>query len=57
MKGVASIAQLTPGLFTGETSGSMGGSISLRGVGSGESMAFIDQAVSVNVDGVPISSA
>ena len=57
VKGVASIAQLTPGLFTGETSGSMGGSISLRGVGSGESMAFIDQAVSVNVDGVPISSA
>ncbi len=57
VKGIASIAQLTPGLFTGETSGSMGGSISLRGVGSGESMAFIDQAVSVNVDGVPISSA
>ncbi len=57
VKGIATIAQLTPGLFTGETSGSMGGSISLRGVGSGESMAFIDQAVSVNVDGVPISSA
>jgi iron complex outermembrane recepter protein len=57
VKGIATIAQLTPGLFTGETSGAMGGSISLRGVGSGESMAFIDQAVSVNVDGVPISSA
>jgi len=57
VRGVATIAQLTPGLFTGESSGAMGGSISLRGVGSGESMAFIDQAVSVNVDGVPISSA
>lgn len=55
--GVADIASLTPGLYTGESSGAMGGSISLRGVGSGESMAFIDQAVSVNVDGVPISSA
>lgn len=55
--GVDSIAQFTPGLLTGESSGSMGGSISLRGIGSGESMAFIDQAVSVNVDGVPISSA
>ncbi|PEQ14523.1 hypothetical protein B2G71_02790 [Novosphingobium sp. PC22D] len=55
--GVDSIAQFTPGLLTGESSGSMGGSISLRGIGSGESMAFVDQAVSVNVDGVPISSA
>jgi outer membrane receptor protein involved in Fe transport len=55
--GISSIAQFTPGLLTGESSGSMGGSISLRGIGSGESMAFVDQAVSVNVDGVPISSA
>ncbi|MFC0205659.1 TonB-dependent receptor [Novosphingobium soli] len=55
--GIDSIAQFTPGLFTGEASGAMGGSISLRGIGSGESMAFVDQAVSTNVDGVPISSA
>lgn len=55
--GIDSIAQFTPGFFTGEASGAMGGSISLRGIGSGESMAFIDQAVSTNVDGVPISSA
>src|SRR5690606_34254130 len=55
--GVASIQSLTPGLYTGESSGAMGGTISLRGVGSGDSMAFIDQAVSANVDGVPISSA
>lgn len=55
--GIDSIASLTPGLYTGETSGSVGGSISLRGVGSGESQAFIDQAISVNVDGVQISTA
>lgn len=55
--GVDSIATLTPGFHTGETSGSAGGSISLRGVGSGEGQAFIDQAVSINVDGVPISTA
>ncbi|MDR2856820.1 MAG: TonB-dependent receptor [Novosphingobium sp.] len=55
--GVASIQSLTPGLFTGQSSGAMGGTISLRGIGSGDSMAFIDQAVSSNVDGVPISSA
>lgn len=57
VRGVASIQSLTPGLVTGESSGAMGGTISLRGVGSGDSMAFIDQAVSSNVDGVPISSA
>jgi iron complex outermembrane receptor protein len=57
VKGVASIQSMTPGLYTGESSGAMGGTISLRGIGSGDSMAFIDQAVSSNVDGVPISSA
>lgn len=57
VKGIASIAQMTPGLITGEASGSVGGSISLRGIGSGEAQPFIDQAVSVNVDGVQISTA
>jgi outer membrane receptor protein involved in Fe transport len=57
VKGINTIAQLTPGMFTGEASGSVGGSISLRGIGSGDSQPFIDQAVSLNVDGVPISSA
>jgi len=55
--GIDNIASLTPGFFTGETTGAVGGSISLRGVGSGEAQAFIDQAVSINVDGVPISTA
>jgi iron complex outermembrane recepter protein len=57
VKGVAQIQSLTPGLITGESSGAMGGTITLRGIGSGDSMAFIDTAVSSNVDGVPISSA
>lgn len=57
IKGIATIAQLTPGLFTGEASGSVGGSISLRGIGSGDSQPFIDQAISLNIDGVPTSSA
>lgn len=57
VKGIATIAQLTPGLVTGESQGAVGGSISLRGVGSDEGQAFIDQAVSINVDGVPISTA
>jgi iron complex outermembrane receptor protein len=37
IRGVAEIATLTPGMFTGEASGSVGGSISLRGIGSGDS--------------------
>ena len=51
VKNISSIVSLTPGLVTSEASGAMGGTISLRGVGSGDSMAFIDQAVSANVDG------
>ena len=57
VKGIANIASLTPGLIVGESSGSIGGSISLRGIGSGESQPFIDQVVSINVDGVQISTA
>jgi outer membrane receptor protein involved in Fe transport len=57
VRGIANIASLTPGLITGESSGSIGGSISLRGIGSGESQPFIDQVVSMNVDGVQISTA
>lgn len=55
--GVNSIAQITPGFQTSEASGSVGGTIVLRGIGSGDSQPFIDQAVSLNVDGVQISSA
>lgn len=57
IKGIATIAQLTPGLVTAEASGAVGGTISLRGVGSGDSQPFIDQAVSINIDGVQISTA
>jgi outer membrane receptor protein involved in Fe transport len=57
VKSINNIASLTPGLITGESSGAIGGSISLRGVGSGESQPFIDQVVSINVDGVQISTA
>ena len=57
VRGIEGIESFTPGLVIGEVSGSVGGSISLRGVGSGDSQAFFDQAVSVNVDGVQISTA
>lgn len=57
IKDFAAIAQFTPGLHTGQTTGSAGGSIFLRGIGSSESSPFVDQAVAVNVDGMQVSSA
>ncbi|MCZ4296434.1 TonB-dependent receptor [Henriciella marina] len=50
------ISSFTPGLQTAESSVSSGGSIALRGVGSGSSNYLGDQAVSINVDGMQIGT-
>ncbi|ABI77235.1 putative TonB dependent receptor [Hyphomonas neptunium ATCC 15444] len=50
------LASFTPGLQTAESSVSSGGSIALRGVGSGSSNYLGDQAVSINVDGMQIGT-
>lgn len=50
------LASFTPGLQTAESSVSSGGSISLRGVGSGSSNYLGDQAVSINVDGMQVGT-
>ena len=56
--GVDSLAHIVPNLVIGEGGGSVqGGIISIRGIGSGESNPFIDQAVSFNVDGVAVAQA
>ena len=53
-----SVARLTPGLIVGEASGgTVGGSLFLRGIGSGESNTFIDQAIAFNVDGMHLTRA
>lgn len=57
VKDIFGIAQFTPGLVTGESTGSAGATLFLRGIGSGESSPFIDQAVALNVDGVQLGSA
>lgn len=57
VKDVFGIAQFTPGLVTGESTGSAGATLFLRGIGSGESSPFVDQAVALNIDGVQIGSA
>jgi iron complex outermembrane receptor protein len=53
---VDDLARLTPGLQSAEAAVSSGGSISLRGVGSGSTNYLGDQAVSINVDGMQVGT-
>jgi len=48
-------ASLTPGLVINSGGGATGATITLRGVGTGNFSAAVDQAVSTNIDGVQIS--
>ena len=57
IEGIRDLGTIVPGLITTETTSSTSGLVFLRGVGSGSLTPLIDQAVSVNVDGVGISSA
>lgn len=56
LNSVDELTRLTPGLQTAESSVSSGGSISLRGVGSGSTNYLGDQAVSINVDGMQVGT-
>lgn len=56
LNGVDDLTRMTPGLQAAESSVSSGGSISLRGVGSGASNYLGDQAVSINVDGMQVGT-
>jgi len=57
VKELEGVARLVPQLLITRTSSVQGGSITLRGIGSTENNPFADQAVSINIDGVPISRA
>ncbi len=57
IEGIKDLGTIVPGLVTTETTSSTAGLIFLRGVGSGSLTPLIDQAVSINIDGVGISSA
>ena len=48
-------ASLTPGLVINSGGGATGATITLRGVGTGNFSAAVDQAVSTNIDGIQIS--
>lgn len=56
IQSVDELARLAPGLQSAEGSVSSGGTISLRGVGSGSSNYLGDQAVSINVDGMQVGT-
>ena len=53
---VDQLANFTPGLIVAESAVSSGGSISLRGVGTGDSNYLADQAVAINVDGMQVGT-
>ena len=57
VEGIRDLGIIVPGLITTETTSSTAGLVFLRGIGSGSLTPLIDQAVSVNIDGVGISSA
>lgn len=56
LNSVDELTRLTPGLQTSESSVSSGGSIALRGIGSGSTNYLGDQAVSINVDGMQVGT-
>jgi len=49
------VAEMTPGLVIGNTHNNVGGTIAIRGIGAATANSAIDQAVSVNIDGVQVS--
>lgn len=56
IEGVKDLGTIVPGLVTTESTASTAGLVFLRGVGTGSLSTLFDQAVSINVDGVGISS-
>ena len=56
LNSVDELTRLTPGLQTAESAVSSGGSIALRGIGSGSTNYLGDQAVSINVDGMQVGT-
>lgn len=56
LKGIDDLGSFTPGLIVSESAVSSGGSIFLRGIGSGSSNVLADQSVAINVDGMQVGT-
>ncbi len=54
---IESLVSAIPGLTAGQSQLASGGSLYLRGVGSGTGNGLIDQSVSINIDGVALAQA
>ena len=54
--GLDDLAQFTPGLQTSEQTSSNGGSVFLRGIGTGNASGLSDSSVAINIDGMQVSS-
>ena len=57
IEGVTDLGTIIPGMVAGRTGSGTAGNIYLRGIGTGRSNPSFDQAVSINIDGIGISSA
>lgn len=57
VKELEGIGRIVPQLLIHRTPSVQGGSVTLRGIGTTENNPFADQAVSFNIDGVPIARA
>jgi len=49
------LSEMTPGLVIGNTHNNVGGTIAIRGIGAATQNSAVDQAVSVNLDGIQVS--
>ena len=57
IEGIKDVGTIVPGMLTSQTISGTSGIIYLRGVGTGAANPAFDQAVSINLDGIGISSA
>lgn len=53
----ADLGTLVPGLNLTVSTGASGGQLYLRGIGSADSSPFVEQAVSINIDGLQVSDS
>ncbi|RIJ29874.1 TonB-dependent receptor [Henriciella mobilis] len=56
IESIDELSTYTPGLLVAESTTSVGGTISLRGIGNGVSGFLVDPTVAINVDGMQVAS-
>jgi len=54
VQSITDVSLYTPSLIAGNGTGETGGNLFLRGIGSGQLSALLDQSVSINIDGAQV---